>query len=128
MKLLIDAHDLQDGVDMAFMLLGTFAHLLDSASALQCLQSIHAALKPDGLLVLELAHPADAFDGSLMQEDDWGEDGDEPQGDGLPGELAVQYGKTGDHFDAVEQVGMCSQDVITRCDFEGRMCTQRCQK
>ena len=96
---------MQERVDMAYMLFGTFGHLLDSQSAQHCLQSIHAALKPDGLLVIELAHPADAFDGSLMQEDEWGEDGNEPSQDlGTPGELAVQYGKSGDQFDAIEQV------------------------
>ena len=97
-------HASQERVDMVFMLLGTFAHLLDTTSAVQCLHSIHAALKPDGVLVLELAHPAEAFDGSLLQEDSWSEGGDEPQDRGVPGELAVQYGKSGDKFDAIEQV------------------------
>ena len=98
---------------MAYMLFGTFGHLLDSQSAQHCLQSIHAALKPDGLLVIELAHPADAFDGSLMQEGEWGEDGNEPPQDlGTPGELAVQYGKSGDQFDAVEQVESCTSCAV----------------
>ena len=46
------------------MLMGTFYHLLEQAGAMSCLRSIAAALKPDGLLVLELAHAADCFDGS----------------------------------------------------------------
>lgn len=106
---------------MAYMLFGTFGHLLDSQSAQHCLQSVHAALKPDGLLVVELAHPADAFDGSLMQEDEWGEDGNEPfQNVGTPGELAVQYGKSGDQFDAIEQVESftsCAFLLWTRCAY-----------
>ena len=89
---------------MVFMLLGTFAHLTDTESALQCLRSVHAALKPGGLLVLELAHPSDAFDGSLMQEDTWNGEDAVFKGEGVPGELAVQYGKPGDHFDAIQQV------------------------
>ena len=93
----------QKPVDMAFMILGTFAHLLDTEAALQCLQSTHAALKPGGILVLELLHPADAFDGSLLEPADWGEDGQQPE-EGNPGELAVQYGKAGDHFDPIKQV------------------------
>ncbi|KAL0024301.1 hypothetical protein WJX79_005781 [Trebouxia sp. C0005] len=111
---------LQERVDMVYMLFGTFGHLLDSQSAQRCLQSIHAALKPDGLLVIELAHPADAFDGSLMQEDEWGEDGNEPSQVGTPGELAVQYGKSGDQFDAIEQV---LQRTVTICqaDSNGKM-------
>jgi len=88
---------------MAFMILGTFAHLLDIEAALQCLHSTHAALKPGGILVLELVHPADAFDGSLLEPADWDEAGQQPE-ECKPGELAVQYGKAGDHFDPIEQV------------------------
>lgn len=95
---------MQKPVNMAFMILGTFAHLLESSAALQCLHSIHAALKPNGILVLELAHPTDAFNGSLFEPEDWDE-GDEQQPDqGSAGEIAVQYGKPGDQFDPVEQV------------------------
>lgn len=89
---------------MAFMLLGTFAHMLDSASALQCLRSIHAVLKPAGKLVLELSHPTDIFDGSLIQEDEWEDAADGPSGPGAPGELAIQYGSSGDEFNAIDQV------------------------
>ena len=103
---------------MAFMLLGTFAHLLDNISALQCLASIHAALKPGGKLVLELSHPTDIFDGSLVRETEWSSNegesssdegessGDEslPSTSGMPGELALQYGKEGDDFNAIDQV------------------------
>ena len=62
---------------MAFMLLGTFSHLLDTDSALRCLKSTHAALQPGGLLVLELSHPTEVFDGTLLQPDAWGEDEDD---------------------------------------------------
>ena len=94
---------MQKPVDMVFMVLGTFAHLLDADAALQCLHSTHAALKPGGVLVLELSHPAEAFDGSLMETADWNEAGQQPD-EGQPGELAVQYGKDGDHFDPIKQV------------------------
>ena len=55
---------LQEPVDLSFMLMGTFYHLMDHAGAVSCLRSIAAALETDGLLVLELAHAADCFDGS----------------------------------------------------------------
>ncbi|DBB17834.1 TPA: hypothetical protein ACH3X3_002856 [Trebouxia sp. C0006] len=112
---------LQERVDMAYMLFGTFGHLLDSLSAQECLSCIHGALKRDGLLVIELAHPADVFDGSLMQEDEWGEDGNEPSQElGTPGELAVQYGKSGDQFDAIEQV-LQRTITIYQADSKGKM-------
>ena len=89
------------------MLLGTFCHLLDNASALQCLGSVHAALKPGGKFVLELSHPTDVFDGTLLQETEWDSAEDLPPADGVPGELAVQYGSPGDDFDAIDQVDTC---------------------
>lgn len=98
---------------MAFMLLGTFSHMLDNASALQCLRSIHAVLKPTGKLVLELSHPTDIFDGSLIQEDEWDDAENRPSGPGVPGELAIQYGSSGDEFDPIDQVGF-SQTMAKR--------------
>ena len=96
------------------MLLGTFSHLLDSKSALQCLRSVHTALKPAGKLVLELSHPTDVFNGSLVQEDEWDNAADCPSGPAMPGELAVQYGSNGDEFDAIDQVGISQIVALQR--------------
>ena len=96
------------------MLLGTFSHLLNSKSALQCLRSVHAALKPAGKLILELSHPTDMFNGSLVQEDEWDSAADCPTGPAMPDELAVQYGTIGDEFDAIDQVGF-SQNMAATC-------------
>lgn len=107
---------------MAFMLLGTFAHMLDSASALQCLRSIHAVLKPAGKLVLELSHPTDIFDGSLIQEDEWEDAADGPSGPGAPGELAIQYGSSGDEFNAIDQVIMRTVQIY---EVDNQSCMQK---
>ncbi|KAL3149321.1 hypothetical protein ABBQ32_002129 [Trebouxia sp. C0010 RCD-2024] len=113
---------LQEPADMAFMLLGTFSHMLDNASALQCLRSIHAVLKPTGKLVLELSHPTDIFDGSLIQEDEWDDAENRPSGPGVPGELAIQYGSSGDEFDPIDQVIMRTVQIY---EADNQRCMQR---
>lgn len=90
---------LEEPVDLSFMLMGTFYHLMEQAGAMSCLRSIAAALKPDGLLVLELAHAADCFDGSWLQEDAW----DIQPEAGQPG-LLVSYGREDDDFHCLSQV------------------------
>ena len=61
------------GFDVACVLLGTAAHLVNTEDALACLRGIHDALAPGGVAVLELEHPYDLFEGQLMdaQGDAW---------------------------------------------------------
>lgn len=51
---------------MACILLGTAAHLTDTDAAVGCLKGAAAALSPGGIVVLELEHPFDLFEGTLM--------------------------------------------------------------
>ncbi len=51
---------------MVVCLLGGFSHMLTNNDAIQCLQRVAEALRPGGLFVVELAHPSDIFDGSLI--------------------------------------------------------------
>lgn len=53
--------------DLALLPLGTLAHALTNDDALRWLEAAGNALRPGGLLVLELAHPADVFDGALVE-------------------------------------------------------------
>lgn len=87
---------MQEPVDVAFSLHGSFSHCLTNDAALSCLQNVHASLKPGGLLLLELAHPWDLFDGTLMHGGDaW---------DAKEGEITIEYGSSEDEWDAVKQV------------------------
>jgi SAM-dependent methyltransferase len=54
-------------VDLALCLFDSFTHCLTDEDAVAALRSTAAALKPKGLLVLELAHPADYFSGSIKR-------------------------------------------------------------
>ena len=59
--------------------------------------------------MLELSHPIEIFDGSLIQETAWdssgqGFDEHEPTSDGTPGEIAMLYGTQSDNFDSIQQV------------------------
>lgn len=61
---------MQEGLtptDLALLPLGTLAHALTNDDALRWLEAAGNALRPGGLLVLELAHPADVFDGALVE-------------------------------------------------------------
>jgi SAM-dependent methyltransferase len=52
--------------DLATCLLGTLSHALTNAAAAATLRRVAAHLRPGGLFVLELAHPGDLFDGTLL--------------------------------------------------------------
>lgn len=53
--------------DLALLPLGTLAHALTNDDVLRWLAAVGNALRPGGLLVLELPHPADVFDGALVE-------------------------------------------------------------
>jgi SAM-dependent methyltransferase len=52
--------------DLATCLLGTLSHALSNAAAASALRRAAAHLRPGGVFVLELAHPGDLFDGTLL--------------------------------------------------------------
>ncbi|KAF5832812.1 S-adenosyl-L-methionine-dependent methyltransferase [Dunaliella salina] len=91
------------GFDMVTCLLGTFSSLLDNTQALQAFSCTHNALNPGGLFVLELSHPGDLFDGSLIwdetQKEMW-----EVEKTEEGSKLLVEWGDETDKFDPVTQV------------------------
>ena len=71
----------EEPFDVAAVMLGTFSHCLDNDAAIQTLSNIAECVKPGGLLILELGHPRDIFQGSFCSDgfvECWevGEDGD----------------------------------------------------
>jgi SAM-dependent methyltransferase len=90
---LLPAEDATGGsVDLSTVMLGTLSHCLDNATALRCFANIAAAVKPGGLLVVEVAHPEELLGGAFLDPgrfvECWevGEDGravfaDEAEGD-----------------------------------------------
>jgi hypothetical protein len=53
---------------MVMCLLGTFTHVLNNMDALTAFSSAAAALQPGGLFIVELTHPGDLFDGTLIMD------------------------------------------------------------
>lgn len=53
-------------VDMAMIMLGTISHCVDNSSAIQCLKNIAELVRPGGILILELAHPYELWDGTFL--------------------------------------------------------------
>ena len=90
------------GFDCATILLGTAAHLVETEHAIACFQSASKLLNPTGILILELEHPYDLFDGQLMdaQGDAWDR---EVEGDEHT-KVLVEWGREGDYFDVETHV------------------------
>ena len=89
------------GFDVACVLLGTAAHLLETDEVLACLAGMRACLAPGGVAVLELEHPFDLFEGTLM--DAYGDGGwsqEVPPGV----RVNVEWGREGDRFDVATHV------------------------
>ncbi|GLC72177.1 hypothetical protein PLESTF_001215300 [Pleodorina starrii] len=88
--------------DMIVCLLGTFSHLLDTRQAISCFRAVSRHLAPGGLFVLELAHPGDLFDGTLITGESGKEVWERPFGDG--DKVFVEWGDSLDNFDPVTQI------------------------
>eukprot|EP00884_Botryococcus_braunii_P002111 jgi/Botrbrau1/11900/Bobra.0171s0011.1 len=93
----IHVRHVQKPVDMVLCMLGTISHLCTIPDAVQCFQSVHAALRPEGLMVIEALHPTHLFDGDLALGDVWDVD------DGNS-KLVVTYGYEDDRVDPITQV------------------------
>ncbi|KAK9820975.1 hypothetical protein WJX81_005721 [Elliptochloris bilobata] len=86
--------------DVAFLPLGTLAHALSNEAAMATLRACRQALRPGGLLILELTHPEDIFNGQLLAGDTWDIEAEED----APA-LMVEFGsEETDEIDAETQV------------------------
>ncbi|EFJ47378.1 hypothetical protein VOLCADRAFT_92195 [Volvox carteri f. nagariensis] len=87
--------------DMVICLLGTFSHLLDTQQAISCFRKVGEHLRPGGLFVVELAHPGDLFDGTLITGESGKELWERPYNGG---KVFVEWGDSLDNFDPVTQI------------------------
>jgi SAM-dependent methyltransferase len=88
---------LDEPVDLALLLLGSAGCLLTNDAAVACFRSVAAALRPGGLFVLELAHPAEVFGLAETTSRTW----EVSAGDTR---IRVRWGAADDVFDPVSQL------------------------
>ena len=93
---------------MALLLLGTMNHLQTHDQAQCCLDGAYVALKPGGLLLIELQHPHDLFDGSFIKGDFWEADLEADK------QVILEYGTDDDWFDPVQQVTVAGDTVAQK--------------
>lgn len=94
---------MESRLDLVLSLLGTFSHMTTNAAAVGAFTSVARHLRPGGMLLLELAHPGDLFDGSLVISDEGGEMWEvESASRGV--KLLVEWGAEGDDFDPATQI------------------------
>ncbi|PRW59252.1 hypothetical protein C2E21_2426 [Chlorella sorokiniana] len=97
------AAQLAQPADLACILLGSLAHCLDNGAALRCFAELSKAVRPGGLLVLELPHPSDLWGGYCLEEEQFIEAWDAENEDKSKTVL-VEWGREGDQFDLQEQI------------------------
>ena len=105
---------LQDGTqaDAAALLLGSIGHLLTNDDAIQCFTATAAALRPGGLLIVELPSPEDLFDGAFIVGDAWDAQLDDQ-------DILVSYGQEEDPFDPLSQVRRSRRCHVSLCSKLG---------
>lgn len=84
--------------DLAMLLMDSVSYLLDNDAMLRNLACVARHLSDDGLYVLEMSHPRDAFGVGASTETRWVCESD----DGL--RVETQWGAPGDAFDPVTQI------------------------
>lgn len=97
------ARQVEQPADLAAILLGSLAHCLDNGAALACFGELSKAVRPGGLLVLELPHPSDLWGGYCLEDEQFVEAWDAQSEDGSKTVL-VEWGREGDQFNLQEQV------------------------
>jgi SAM-dependent methyltransferase len=83
-------------VDLAITMLNSLCHLMSLDDMLGHLASVARCLSPDGLYIMELAHPADFFAAEHRTSSEWSTD----VGDGM---VSVRWGVQ-DQIDPVTQI------------------------
>lgn len=84
-------------VDLAFILLDSTAYLLTQDDFLAHLKAVAQNLNPEGLYLLEMAHPADFLTPGKTVNTDW-----EMERDGI--QVDIRWGTPEDYFDPIEQI------------------------
>ena len=101
-------------VDLALLLFNRMSQLHSTFDAKDCLECIHDALNPAGMLIIELPPVSAIFDGSFVQGDYW----EEPIKGQDEVSLITEYGTDDDEFDPETQVIfqlVCPHHIAQTC-------------
>jgi SAM-dependent methyltransferase len=93
----------KDKFDTAWILLGSLQHLTTNNDVIQCFQSVHDALKPEGTLIIELPHPRETFSMVECTRNGWEIPLEDEEGE-ESGLLKIIWGDNDDTFDPITQV------------------------
>lgn len=91
-------------VDTAWLLLGSFQHMLTLADAIQCFKSIHNSLNNNGTFILELPHPNEIFGMVDCTTNTWTIPLELSEGSSAGGQLKVIWGDADDEFDPISHI------------------------
>lgn len=97
-------------ISIAWILLGSMAHLKTNEDILQCFHSVWNHLKPGGTFIIELPHPQELFSMVECTKNDW----EVPIEDetGTESLLSIVWGDEDDTFNPISQIR----------DFSIKMC------
>ena len=93
----MSAFTLPQRFDLAVLLLDSSSYLLDNATVLRHLACVARHLNPDGVYLLEMSHPRDAFGVGASHQTHW-----TTELDGL--RVTMRWGEPDDAFDPVTQI------------------------
>lgn len=94
--------------DLVLLLMDSASYLLDNDAVLRHLRSVAEHLADDGLYVLEMCHPRDAFGMARSTGSHWTQEQDGWR-------VTTQWGAEGDAFDPITQV----EQVTVTLDWSG---------
>lgn len=94
--------------DLVVLLMDSASYLLDNDAVIRHLRSVADHLADDGLYVLEMCHPRDAFGIGGSTRSDWTQELDGRR-------VSTQWGAEGDAFDPITQV----EQVTVTLDWAG---------
>lgn len=100
--------DLGQTFDLAFLLMDSISYLLDNNAVLRHLDCVAMHLNKDGLYVLEMSHPRDAFGVGSSTNSQWTSE--------MNGwHVDMRWGAEGDAFDPISQI----DNVTVSMDWTG---------
>jgi SAM-dependent methyltransferase len=108
---------LETGIDLAYCLIDSLAHVLSLDQLVNHLACVRASLAPDGAYVIETQHPADGFRPGSVTDTEW-----TSERDGV--RVHLRWGNGDEPMDPLTQVS----DVLVSLEVDGPDGTRRIEE